>query len=265
MKLIEKIVINSAFLCATLIVLFSVPFIAGPVNRFGQSRTKELLIYCSTLLIDPVYEIARVIENSTEYTCVIHRDGSGNLQRTISLNKVGDLYFPGSEWYLTSFEDDDVVREVVLIGYNKAVLMVQKGNPLGISSDLKNLANKDYYVVMCNPDTGSIGRECKIICEKMGILEDVLRNARQFKTDARQVMLAVRRNEADLALNWYAPSVWKTYQDWVDVIPLDPSVSEPRKISAGLLKYSRYPDAARKLMQYAGSAQGRDLFKRYGF
>jgi molybdate transport system substrate-binding protein len=37
-----------------------------------------------------------------------------------------------------------------------------------------------------------------------------------------------------------------------------------KKLYLGLLKYSKYPDIAKKIMHYAFSKDGKKVFKKYG-
>ena len=156
------------------------------------------------------------------------------------------------------------MSETVHVGYNKAALMVQKGNPKGITSDLGNLASPDHYVVICNPNSGSIGRETRKILERRGIYDEVARNAQKLTTDSKDLVKVLRNKEADLVINWYATSAWPENQPYMDVLSIDEKYASKKKLVLGLLTFSKHPDIARKFMAYAASEKGRALFQRYG-
>lgn len=225
---------------------------------------KELLIYCGITMIRPMAEIARVIEAQENCKITIIKDGSGNLLKAIKANGVGDLYLPGSDSYIETCLKEGLVTETAFVGYNKAALMVQKGNPKAITADLDNLAKPDYYVVIGNAKSGSIGKETKLILEKKGIYDKVLANTKHLTTDSKDLITYLKTKEADLVINWYATATWEENRDHVDVLPIDPKYATPEKLVLGLLNISSHPDIARKFMAYASSEQGKAIFDKYG-
>ena len=100
--------------------------------------------------------------------------------------------FPsGSDSYIKTRLSDGLVSETAHVGYNKAALMVQKGNPKDLDSNLDNLKNPRYYVVIGNPDSGGIGKETQKILDKKGIFKDVAQNARKLTTDSKGLAVQV--------------------------------------------------------------------------
>ena len=233
-------------------------------NNTKLEKKKELLIYCGITMIKPMADIAGIIEKQENCKIIITKGGSGNLLKSLKINKVGDLYFPGSDSYIKTCLEENLVSDTVFVGYNKAALMVQKGNPKQITADLDNLTKKDYYVVICNPNTGSIGKETRKILERKGIFEEVQANASELKTDSKRLFAVLKGKSADIVINWYACSVWEENEPYVDVLNIDEKFAKKKKLVLGLLKTSKYPEIARKFMEYAASDKGRKLFKKYG-
>jgi len=225
---------------------------------------KELLIYCGITMIRPMSEIARIIENQEGCKIIILKGGSGNLLKSIEINKVGDLYLPGSDSYIKTCLKKGLVSDTVHVGYNKAAIMVQKGNPKGITSDLENLAEDKYRVVICNPDSGSIGRETKKILSRRGIFEEVQQRALSMTTDSKNLVLALKNKEADIVINWFATSTWPENAPYMDVLGIDERYAKKKKLVIGLLNTAKYPAIARKFMEYAASERGRELFNKHG-
>lgn len=254
---VEKYILISVIIG---IILFS----PGCGDSDNPARQKELLIYCGITMIKPMSEIARIIGKQEKCKIIITKGGSGNLLKSIRVNKVGDLYLPGSNSYIKTAIEEKLVGDTVFVGYNKAAIMVQKGNPKGITAKLDNFTSKDYYVVIGNPDSGSIGRETKKILDKKGIFEKVQDNARVITTDSKDLFLVLKRKEADIVINWYAISTWDENVSYVDVLPIDEKYAAKKKLIIGLLVTSKYPGIAGKFMEYAGSEKGRAIFNKYG-
>ncbi|MBN2021816.1 MAG: molybdate ABC transporter substrate-binding protein [Pirellulales bacterium] len=234
------------------------PMIDSPTPR------KELLVYATVSTTKPVGEIARVIEQQENCRIIVTKGGTGNLLRAIEVNQVGDLFLPGSDSYIKSAMEKELVTEEVFVGHNQAVMMVRKGNPKKITNDLANLADPQYYVVIGDPGSGAIGRATKEILEKRGIFEQVSQNARQWTTDSKELIKVLKDKEADLVVNWRATATWPENAPYVDVLPIGDEYVPRKRLALGLLKYSRHPDVARKFMEYAASEKGQALFRRYG-
>ncbi len=229
-------------------------------------KKKELLIFCGITMIKPMLDIASIVEAREDIKIVITKGGSGNLLKSIVYTQSGDLYLPGSDKYYQIIQRDypGTIVESVFVGTNKAAIMVQKGNPRGISNDLLNFTSKQYAVVIGNANSGSIGRETRNIFEKKGIYDRVLQNAMQLTTDSKDLVKVLVSRQSDLVINWYAASTWDENKAAMDVLEIDPEFVEPQKLILGLLKYSKNREAARKFMQYAASDRGKAIFKHHG-
>ena len=234
-------------------------------NGSGRSQ-KELLIYSGITMIRPMSEIATLIEQQEGCKVTITKGGSGNLLKSILHNQVGDLYLPGSERYFSIIAEKHIglVIDTVMVGENRAVMMVQKGNPKEIPATLTSLADSAYAVVIGNPDSGSIGKETKKILERKGVFEAVVRNAMYMTTDSKDLVKAIKNKEADIVVNWFAASTWENNSQFLDIIEIDPQYAKTKKLVLGLLQFSKNPALARKFMLLASSSQGREIFKKYG-
>lgn len=252
-------------MCVMCVLLTTISlFTVGCERTNTEEKKKKLLIYCGITMIKPMSDIAKIIEEQENCKITITKGGSGNLLKSIKINKVGDLYLPGSDSYIKTCLKEGLVTETVHVGYNKAAMMVQKGNPKGITADLSNLASKEYYIAICYPQSGSIGRETKKILDKSGIFEEVQNNARNMTTDSKDLSLMLKNEEADLVINWYAISTWPENEPYIDVLPIEEEYAVKKKLIIGLLSTTAYPEIARKFMAYAASEKGQELFNKYG-
>ena len=260
---------KTAYVAFAVVVLAAIVFSVtvmrgGPTGTNAATPKKELLVYCGITMIKPMSEIAKVIEEQEGCSIIITKGGSGNLLRAIKVNEVGDLYLPGSDSYIKTCQEENLVSETVHVGYNKAAIMVRKGNPKGISNDLGNMASPDYLVVICDPNSGSIGRETRKILERRGIYDQVVRNALKLTTDSKDLVNVLRDGQADVVINWYATSAWPENEPHVDALPIDEQYASKKKLVLGLLTFSEHPEIAKKFMAYASSEKGRALFQKYG-
>ena len=257
------------YLCIV-IILSAFLFVSCKDNSPGArpdnvKERPEILIYCGMTMVSPMMEIAKIIEKEQQCSIEFIYGGSLHLKNAINAGKQGDIYFPGSESFLLSMEKEGKVIETVHVGYNQAAIMIQHGNPKHITNDLMNFVNPDYAVVIGAEQSGSIGRETKKIFTQVGIYEQVLSNALYLTTDSKGLSRAIRNQEADLVLNWKATAFLPENRALIDVLPLDAGLAPRRPLILGLLNYSQHKTIARRFLEFAQSAQGQEIFRRYGF
>lgn len=236
-------------------------------EKISQSKEQpELLFYVGITMVKPMTELAKRFELKEGVKIKILQGGSEDLYQSAKNSKAGDLYMPGSLSYRTRYLLDGVLeKDAVLVGYNRAALMVAKGNPKAIDPELKTLLDKRYKTVLCNPESGSIGNETKKILTKEGIYNEAMAKAVYLTTDSRNLIKAVKDGDADVILNWRATAFWEGNKESVDVLELPESVAPKSILVLTLLKSSKYPDKVRSFMEFARSTEGREVFYAFGF
>ena len=234
-----------------------------PEPENGHQR--EILIYSGTTMLKPLLEIRDLIEARENCRIKITYGGSGHLLKSVEVNRLGDIFFPGNDSYIKDLVEKGVVKESILVGYNQVGLFVQPGNPKQISSDLHNLLNKQFRVVIGSAEAGSIGGETEKILSRAGIYQEVVDNALFMTTDSKGLAMAIKNKDADLVLNWKAVNYMPRNIGEMKFITISSKHVEKRPLVMGLLTYSRHPELARKIMQLAVSETGQDIFRKYGF
>jgi molybdate transport system substrate-binding protein len=232
---------------------------------FDPDDKKELLIYCGITMEEPIRELAYKFEQQENCTVKILTEGSGTLYRIFTVNRAGDLYLPGSEGYIAKARAAGVITETKLVGYNRAALVVAKGNPRGISADINNLKNQDLRIVLGSAASGSIGVETKKILTRAGIYAEALDNALLLTSDSKGLRQAICDGSADLTLNWFATVTWPENKDKMDAILLPKAIAPSHQLIISRLIYSKEPELAKRLFNHIVSPIGLETFNRYGF
>ena len=122
---------------------------------------ESLNLYCGVTMSEAMQEIADKFEAKTGVKVNIIKGGSGKLYKTILKKKSGDLYFPGSYKFIVD-DENNLFGYQKLMGYNKAVILVQKGNPKQIKG-LEDFTKKGINVVLGDKNSGSVGKMTKKI------------------------------------------------------------------------------------------------------
>lgn len=249
-------------------VLILLLLISGCSNNQTQSDTgqePELLFYIGITMVKPVSELVNEFEKTCNCNVRIIQGGSKDLYESLKASRQGDLYLPGSTSYRNSNLKDGLLLDARFVGYNKASIMVAKGNPKGFTPDLNIFSDKENKVVLCNPESGSIGKETKNILTAFGNYEEAIVNSTFLTTDSRNLTKAIVDGSADVVINWHATNFWKENKGKVDYLPIDNKYAKKKMLAFNLLKDSKHPELAKKFMDLAASDFGRKVFFSYGF
>ena len=236
------------------------------LSTFLQAESKnELVFYIGITMVKPVNELAKNFEKTHDCTIKILQGGSQDLYESIKSSQVGDLYLPGSVSYRDKNFKDGILLDGKFVGYNKLSLVVKKGNPKNIKPSLDELLNSKLNVVLGNEQSGSVGEASKKLLTKFDMYEKAISNAVYLAADSKNLVTSIKNGEADLTLNWYATTFWDDNKEYVEALPLDDKYSDKAKLVFNLLNTSKNKELSKKFMDYASSAEGREIFKKYGF
>ncbi len=230
-----------------------------------QTQKPDLLIYCGITMVNPVKEIAALLEPQLGVHFVITQGGSEDLYQSLKAAGKGDIYLPGSASYREKHLAEGLLGDYKHVGYNQAALFVRKHNPLHLTDDLSQLADEKLKVVIGEPDSGSIGRETRRILQSAGIYDQVRQNSVYLATDSRNINYSLKSGDADISINWRATGFFNENSAEISVIDLSADIAKPKKLLMNLLVFSQYPEKARVLMDYAASAEGQAIFRKHGF
>ncbi|MEN8165004.1 MAG: substrate-binding domain-containing protein [Acidobacteriota bacterium] len=234
-------------------------------NDPEQNEKKEILAYVGITMAKPMAEITKAVEEKSGVSIIITQGGSQDLYQSLMTAQQGDLYLPGSASYREENYSDGLLGNFVLVGYNQAAFMVAKENPKGVTADIEQILRDDLAIVLCNPESGSIGRETKKILSAAGIFEEAFERAEYLTTDSRNLSKALRDGDADLVINWRSSAFFDENRPVMEVVDLAPELAEPNELLLNLLTFSKYPEIAREVMAYSVSPEGQAIFRKFGF
>lgn len=233
--------------------------------KASYTQKPELLFYVGITMVKPMSELAKRFETKEGVSIKILQGGSEDLYQSAKASQAGDLYMPGSLSYRDKYLTDGILeKDAVFMGYNRASLMTKKGNPKGIKADLSVLLDPNYRTVLCNPESGSIGHETKIILETAKIYTEAMARAVYLTTDSRNLIKAIKDDDADVVLNWRATAFGEN-RDTVQVLDLPESIAKKDTLVLIPLKSSKYPQKTRDFIAFARSLEGRTVFHQFGF
>lgn len=249
----------------SLIILSNCSFSENTKNTSEKKELKTIMIHCGVTIYQPMAEIAGIIEKRENCKIIITKGGSGNLYQSITSNKIGDLYLPGSEKYIETAQKEGYVTEKVFVGKNQAAIMVKKGNPKNIPASIESLLDTNLRIVIGNHISGSIGKETKSILVSLNIYDKITERVEYVTVGSPDLIKALKNNEADITINWHATATWDENKKFVEILQInEPEIFKPKKLYLGLLTFSQNPELAKKIMDYASSDEGIAIFEKYG-
>ncbi len=247
------------FTIVTIIVLFS-------VSLFAVEK-KQLIFYCGITMVKPMTEIAKIIEKKHNVKISISQGGSKDLLDSLIFSKKGDLFLPGSESYLINNKNQNLFDMQKLIGYNKAAIFVQKGNPKNITV-LDDLFKTNTNTMLCDDQAGSIGRESKKILVAFNGEEyyyDLFDRAISIGTDSRNLNKSLKDKTIDATINWKSTAFFPENINFIDVIDIDEKYAKPKKLVIARLAFSENKDIANDFIEFTASKEGQEIMRNYGF
>lgn len=236
-------------------------------QRAGRTEKpkREILIYCGMTMIQPIMELAALVENEKDCKVRISYGESEWLKNTAMTSKTGDILFPGTPSFLQPLIKDGSINKTLTVGQNRIALIVQKGNPKQVKPDLRELLREDLQIVIGAPEAGSIGHETQNSLTRLGVYDQVMNKALYLTADSKGLSQALRSTDADVVVNWRAVASFKDNIQFMDAIALPDEQSESRPLVMGLLNFSKHKDLAEYFMTKAESHTGHEIFTRYGF
>ena len=245
----------------TLMLLLLIP----ASTAMAQTTRPELLLYCGITMVRPMTEISRLFEQRENVKISIAQGGSEDLYQSAYKTGTGDLYLPGESSYYHDHLKEGLFLNYTVVGNNRLALMTRKGNPKHIKADIRELLRRDIVVALGNAESGSVGKESKQVLDNAGLYPKVVRNAAFLSPDSRSLALALKRDEADVTLNWRAVGYFPDNSAALEVIDLDPGIAQPQPLMLILLKSSRHPEVAKRYMALAAGPEGQAIFRKHGF
>jgi len=250
----------------TIIALFSV-FVSGCFSEEpgAAAEKKQILVYCSTSMVNPIARIAQIFEKETNVSVAINPGRSAKLYQDIKSTQQGDLYLPGSAHYRETYLEEGLLGDEVLIGHNQAAFLVKKGNPKKVSAQISELLRDDLKIGISNPSSASIGTETKAILDKRDLYWQVYERIAYLAPDAGSLNESLIKGDVDLVLNWRATGFLAGTRVKLDVIELAADVAKPQKLLLNYLTVSEQSELAHQFMEYVASVQGQAIFRSFGF
>lgn len=243
-------------MAAALVLVLALLLTAPP------ARAGELRLLAGAGLRQPTDQLVRAFEQQTGIKVLVDYGGSGQVMARLLMSKQGDLFMPGALFYIDKLRAKGMVVSVRRIVLHTPVLAVNRAKADLVSS-LADLAKPGLKVGLGDPKAMALGRLAEEILRKAGLAERVAPNVVVHTATVKQLAMYLAEGYVDAAI--IARSDAFLQRDKMKMIPIPAHLHTPDVIGAALLTTSADPAAARRLQEFLGSPQGRQVFVEHGF
>lgn len=227
----------------------------------ADSNRKELWLYCGAGLRPVADDLIAVFEQNHNVKVAADYAGSEVLLSKIRLVRKGDLYMPGDIHYIDLAAREDMILSQNPVCYFVPTILVQKGNPKGIHT-LADLLKPGIKVGLGDPKACAIGRKTMQILTKNDIAwKDLEKNVSFQSLTVNELGLQIQAKALDAVIVWDA--IAKYYLEVGEEISIPASMNVISTVAIGVLKYTKHGSLSDDFLQFAGSEQGKAIFRKH--
>jgi len=227
-----------------------------------RAADKELYLYCGSGLRQPVDELLADFEKETGWKVIVEFGGSGQLLTRYQATGAGDVFLPGSHFYVDklSAEGQVVFRQAVVLHTPVVAVNNERGSHIQTFADL---TKPGIRVGLGDPQAMALGRTAEQILNNSGLKEAILKNVVTRASTVKQLTLYVVQGDVDAAVIARADAFQN--KKALTFFDIDPHWYIPEVVTVATLKASSEPKAAQGLADYLSSERAVKVFGRYGF
>lgn len=255
---------RSATIQAALLgILLLFPAIVISPQAFAQKRV-SLTVSAAISLKDSLDAIGRIYEQSRPgVKIVFNYAGSGTLQHQIEQGAPVDIFFSAAEKQMDRLESEGLLEPGTRRNLVRNTLVLVAPASSNALANFQDLAKPQIKIIaLGEPATVPAGRYAQQALEHLG-LWNALQKKIVYAKDVRAVLAYVETGNADAGV------VYRTDAEIsrrVRVAAAAPEDSHDAIVyPAAILKGSKNASAAREFLEFLGSAQSREIFRKYGF
>jgi molybdate transport system substrate-binding protein len=231
--------------------LFSYPLSAADLHFFVGAGLRQ-----------PVDRLVEDFQLKTGIRVVVDYDGSGRLLARITASNQGDLFMPGSFFYLEKLQDQEKIHTWRCIVAHTPVIAVNKAKA-GIVTKFEDLAKPGIRLALGDPRAMAFGKTAMHILERSGIMDKVLANVVVYGATVKQLALYVAQGNVDASIIGRTDAF--QFRDSVDMIPIPDAFFEAETVAVAVLTTTIDMKSAIALQDFMASQEAIKVFESYGF
>jgi molybdate transport system substrate-binding protein len=221
-------------------------------------ETRTVTVLAAASLTDALDEAsAAYMAEHPEVEIVISFSGSSALAEQIVSGAPADVFFAANEATMQAVVDGGLALDPEVLLANTLQLVVPAGNPADVDN-LADLTDPRLVVALCDPSV-----PCGAAAAELLDLAGVTASVDTYEDDVRAALTKVALGEVDAAL------VYRTdvaaAGDAVEGIEIPEAAGVVNRYPVALLTDAGNSEAAQSFIDFLGSPEAREVFRRAGF
>jgi molybdate transport system substrate-binding protein len=226
---------------------------------------RELVLYCGAGLREPGEDLIAAFGAKHGIAVSATYAGSGRLLGQLAASRHGDVFMPGSSYYVERAIDQGMVEAggARTAGYFVPVILVRKGNPHGIRT-LADLARPKLRVGLGDERAVAVGRRAVELFEKNAIDRNgVTANVVFASGTVNELGVAIEMGTIDAAIVWDATA--RQYARVGDIVEIPPEQNIVSAIPVAAVSFARDRAGAELFVEFVTSEEGRAILRGHGY
>ena len=228
----------------------------------GWVQAAELRFFVGAGLRQPVDRVVDLFQHRTGHAVLVDYDGSGRLLARITASGQGDLFMPGSLFYIEELEKQGRVHSWRPVVAHTPVVAVNRAKAGEITS-FQDLARPGVRLALGDPKAMAFGKTALKILERSGLKDEILSNVVVYGATVKQLALYVAEGSVDASIIGRTDAF--QFKDRVEMIPIPPQYFESETVAVAVLTTSTDIDAAVALRDFIASPEALAVFESFGF
>lgn len=227
-----------------------------------QVSAAELHFFCGAGLRQPVDRLVEDFRKKTGHQVVLDYDGSGRLLARIIASGLGDLFMPGSFFYIEKLKAQGKIRSWKPVVAHTPVIAVNRSRAERVTK-FEDLARPGVRLALGDPKAMAFGKTASKILERSGIKDKVLGNVVVYGATVKQLALYVAEGSVDASIVGRTDAF--QFRDRVDMIPIPEEYFDAETVAAAVLTTAADMEAATALQDFLAAPGAIKVFESFGF
>jgi len=232
------------------------------ILSLASASAAELHFFVGAGLRQPVDRLVEDFQQKTGHRVVLDYDGGGRLLARITASGMGDLFMPGSFFYIEKLQAEGKILSWRPVVAHTPVIAVAKSKADQVRT-LEDLAKPGVRLALGDPKAMALGKTAVTILERAHLKEKVMPNVSVYGATVKQLTLYVAEGNVDAAIIGRTDAF--QFRDRVNMIPIPDEYIEVETVPVAVLTTATNLQAAVALQDFVSSPDAIKVFENFGF
>jgi len=241
--------------------ILSLGLLIGCSKKETQDTSKELVVLCGSSFVPPTEQLCSEFTAKTGIKVVSTTAGSEDFLPLVKTGQKGDILVTHDP-YLDYVRDANALADHVQVGFVAPVLVVQKGNPKGLTR-IEDLTRSGLKVALSNPEYSTCGELVFALLDKKSIKTAVMKNVENRLTKGHSNIGNFLKTQAvDAGVMWNG--VAHTFRDSLEIVPTPYEYDQEIRVHIIGLNYTKQTESLKQFIEFVRD-RGPEVFAEYGY